>query len=230
MKNPEGKKIRIMRDGPYEVSGSVPLDRQSMGCNEDGNAVSWEKEGTYDPGRETYRLCRCGRTGKDPYCDGSHKQTGFHGRERPDRHTYQERADRVRGEAVDLLDDESLCVGARFCDVGSSVWGYVERSGDPANRAKAVEEACNCPAGRLTVVDSDGRAIEPELPQEISTVDDPVRDCRGPLWIKGGIEVEGENGEKYEARNRVTLCRCGESENQPYCDGSHYGCEHMQGL
>lgn len=40
MKNPEGKKIRIMRDGPYEVSGSVPLDRQSMGCNEDGNAVS----------------------------------------------------------------------------------------------------------------------------------------------------------------------------------------------
>lgn len=227
MKNPEGKKIRIMRDGPYEVSGNVPLDRASLGCNEDGNAVSWEKEEKYESGRETYRLCRCGRTNGDPYCDGSHKQTGFHGREQPDNHTYRERAERVRGEAVDLLDDESLCVGARFCDVGSSVWGYVERSGDPANRAMAVEEACNCPAGRLTVLDSDGRAIEPELPQEISAVDDPVRDCRGPLWVKGGIEMEGE---KYETRNRVTLCRCGESKNQPYCDGSHYGCEHMQGL
>jgi CDGSH-type Zn-finger protein len=26
----------------------------------------------------------------------------------------------------------------------------------------------------------------------------------------------------YESRNRITLCRCGKSENKPYCDGSHW--------
>jgi CDGSH-type Zn-finger protein len=33
--------------------------------------------------------------------------------------------------------------------------------------------------------------------------------------------VEGPDGEAYEVRNRVTLCRCGGSSNKPFCDGIH---------
>ena len=33
--------------------------------------------------------------------------------------------------------------------------------------------------------------------------------------------IEGADGEAYEARNRVTLCRCGASNNKPFCDGKH---------
>ena len=29
------------------------------------------------------------------------------------------------------------------------------------------------------------------------------------------------DGEEYEVRNRVTLCRCGRSQNKPFCDGRH---------
>jgi CDGSH-type Zn-finger protein len=33
--------------------------------------------------------------------------------------------------------------------------------------------------------------------------------------------IEKESGKAYEIRNRVVLCRCGESANKPYCDGTH---------
>ena len=34
---------------------------------------------------------------------------------------------------------------------------------------------------------------------------------------------------KYEKRNRVALCRCGKSENKPFCDGSHTECRFKDG-
>jgi len=36
------------------------------------------------------------------------------------------------------------------------------------------------------------------------------------------MRIESADGRMYESRNRVTLCRCGKSENKPYCDGSHW--------
>lgn len=30
-----------------------------------------------------------------------------------------------------------------------------------------------------------------------------------------------ETGKTYEIRNRVVVCRCGQSANKPYCDGTH---------
>ena len=64
-------------------------------------------------------------------------------------------------------------------------------------------------------------AIEPPFDQVISITDDPVRGVSGPLWVKGGVPIQSSSGETYEVRNRVTLCRCGQSENKPFCDGSH---------
>ncbi|MCJ7713336.1 CDGSH iron-sulfur domain-containing protein, partial [Candidatus Bathyarchaeota archaeon] len=43
----------------------------------------------------------------------------------------------------------------------------------------------------------------------------------GPIWVKGGVIVESSDGTSYEVRNRQTLCRCGKSENKPFCDGTH---------
>jgi CDGSH-type Zn-finger protein len=33
--------------------------------------------------------------------------------------------------------------------------------------------------------------------------------------------VVSEDGTPYEVRNRQTVCRCGQSRNKPFCDGSH---------
>ena len=43
----------------------------------------------------------------------------------------------------------------------------------------------------------------------------------GPIWVRGGVQVVAADGEPYEVRNRQTLCRCGRSQNKPFCDGSH---------
>lgn len=230
MKPIEGKKITITRDGPYEVAGGVDLYNDAIGSNAEGDAVCWQKGRGYESQSGTYYLCRCGHSRDKPYCDGTHEDAEFCGRETADRPSYREGAEVLAGESVNLMDDPSLCVGARFCDVGESTWRYVENSGDPDAKAMAIDEACKCPSGRLTVVDPDGGAIEPKLEPGIGVVQDPANECRGPLWVKGGIQIEGANGEQYEVRNRVTLCRCGVSQNQPFCDGSHYNCENMQGM
>lgn len=238
MKEVEGKKIRISMDGPYELHGGIDVDIASIGANAEGDSIAWvhgrkfEKKDEPAANRDaepTY-LCRCGHSKTKPFCDGTHDDAEFCGHEHANRAPYVEAAQVQPGEAVNLLDDPSLCVGARFCDVGATAWRYAQRSGDPKNLQMAVEEACKCPSGRLTIMEQDGTLIEPKLDAKVSAVQDPVNNCRGPLWVQGGIEVEGANGEKYETRNRVTLCRCGESANQPYCDGSHYNCGHMKGL
>ncbi len=241
MKEVEGKKIRISMDGPYELHGDIHVDLASIGTNAQGDSIAWVHGRSYEkkdepaeyknmePPHEPTYLCRCGHSKTKPFCDGTHDDVGFCGHEHAGRAPYVESAEVQPGEGVNLLDDPSLCVGARFCDVGATVWRYAQRSGDPENKKLAIEEACKCPSGRLTIMEQDGSFVEPRLEPKVSAVQDPINNCRGPLWVQGGIAVEGANGEQYETRNRVTLCRCGESANQPYCDGSHYNCPHMLG-
>ncbi len=228
MATDDSMKIRITRDGPYEVSGNVPLRNAVIGVNEQGESLDWIDGKEYEHG-ESYQLCRCGKSRAKPFCDGTHNDAEFCGREKADRPPYGESAELQEGEAVDLLDDESLCAGARFCDVGKTVWNMAFRSADPRNREQAIDEACKCPSGRLTVVEHGGGAIEPALEKGIGVIQDPAANARGPLWVRGGIPIEGAGGERYETRNRVTLCRCGASGNQPYCNGAHRRVEEMQG-
>lgn len=45
----------------------------------------------------------------------------------------------------------------------------------------------------------------------------------GSLRVEGEIEIYDPNGGKYDPRGRtvISLCRCGQSANKPFCDGSH---------
>lgn len=42
-----------------------------------------------------------------------------------------------------------------------------------------------------------------------------------PFMVRGGIESVGADGNAYEVRIRVSLCRCGKSEYKPFCNGAH---------
>ncbi len=45
--------------------------------------------------------------------------------------------------------------------------------------------------------------------------------ANGPLHITGTLELKDGNGELLEKTEELYLCRCGHSENKPYCDGRH---------
>lgn len=66
-----GATITPYRDGPLIVRGDFRL------VDQDGAEI--------DPGRDTIALCRCGKSGIKPFCDGAHKRSGFSAPSAPSR-------------------------------------------------------------------------------------------------------------------------------------------------
>lgn len=225
------KRMKILPGGPYEVSSDIPLRQAIIEIDRQGVSQRWGQGKAYENSPdEPYHLCRCGRSENKPYCDGTHTKIGFHGTEYAGHEPYVDGCKVYEGGTVDLYDNESLCASMRFCDRGKGVWQATIDSDDPASKDLAIQEACDCAAGRLTIVEKDGTMVEPEFEPEVDPVEDTAAGRRGPLWVKGGITLEGADGNEYEVRNRMTLCRCGESRNMPFCDISHMRCEHMEGF
>jgi CDGSH-type Zn-finger protein len=223
-------KIVITKNGPYVVTGNVPLRLMTIVPNSEGESSEWG-EGKVLPAGESYDLCRCGQSKTKPFCDGSHAKVRFDGTETANRAPFVRQAGHLEGPTLTLLDLENLCAFARFCDPGGKIWALVPQSDDPDARALAIREAKACPSGRLVLHDnSTGQILEPTVPPSIGVVEDPALECSGPLWVRGGILVESEDGAAYEVRNRVTLCRCGASSNKPFCNGSHASVRFRDGL
>jgi CDGSH-type Zn-finger protein/uncharacterized Fe-S cluster protein YjdI len=140
-------------------SGAITYERHDGGPQESApsvNAVRVRENGPYavhaQLGSATAEfrvtLCRCGKSSRKPYCDGSH-------------------------------------VAARFA-----------ATGEPATIAS---EPLAERGGRLTIV--------------------PI--LNGPLQLGGNVEICTGNGRTVLRTRSARLCRCGGSENKPFCDGSH---------
>ena len=94
---------------------------------------------------------------------------------------------------------------------------------DPARRpwidatlapAEAIAEVVRrCPTGALHY----RRIDEEERPAERNEV---RASADGPLYLQGRLDMHMPGGERIE-ETRVALCRCGASQNKPYCDNSH---------
>jgi len=215
-----GYRIRVTHNGPYLVYGGVPLAKQIIVSDEAGNPVGW-RQGQEYPVRDPYALCRCGHSKKPPFCDGTHAEVHFDGTQTAVHGLYLEWAEKTEGPALDLRDMLVLCANAGFCTPHGGTWDLTLRSGDPQARRMAIEQARHCPSGRLVAYEKDGAEIEPELAPSIGLVENPLTGARGPIWVRGGIVIEGEDGRPYEVRNRVTLCGCGKSIHKPFCSGCH---------
>ncbi len=214
------KRVKVTKDGPYLVSAGVPLTDQDICVDGEDQCHGW-KEGQSYPTQGDFALCRCGHSQHKPFCDGSHASVKFDGTETAESSLYLESARRFEGPDLNLTDAKNLCVRARFCHRKGGTWELTAQSDDPDARKAAIEESCECPSGRLVAWEKDGNAIEPEFEPSIGLVNDTQAETTGPIWVRGGIEVESAEGKTYEVRNRVTLCRCGKSTNKPFCDGSH---------
>ncbi|WP_313339652.1 CDGSH iron-sulfur domain-containing protein [Sedimentibacter sp.] len=212
------QKIKIIKNGPYRVTGNVPLSEKIIVLN--GNQYEY-KDGEELIGTDSYLLCRCGRSKKHPFCDGTHSKIKFDGTETASKKPFKERAEVFEGPEITLLDD-GRCAYARFCHRNDGdAWDLTENSHDEHLKEEAVIAAVECPAGRLLAVTKDNKEIEPELKPSIEILQDEELNISGPIYVKGYIPIESVDGVIYEVRNRQTLCRCGKSKIKPFCDSAH---------
>lgn len=116
-----------------------------------------------------------------------------------------------------MTDDQSLCAGYEYCDRFGSVWNEIHQTQDPEVRERLKAQVHLCPSGRLQyILNRLEGPVEDHYEPTVATI------VNGPYWALGGIPVEGPDGFTYEPRNRQILCRCGQSKNKPFCDGSHW--------
>jgi CDGSH-type Zn-finger protein len=212
-------RIKILKDGPYIVTGGIPIRELII-------TPKWHhynlKEGRELPQSERYALCRCGKSKTAPFCDGEHSSCGFDGTETASRKPFVDRINNVTdGSTMTLLDD-GRCAYARFCHTDrGDIWNLTLRDDNERNREHAIRAAQECPAGRLVMMDNEGNVLEEELDPEIIILQDPETESSAGIFVKGPVTIEAADGETYEVRNRVALCRCGGSDNKPFCDATH---------
>ena len=213
-------KITVSRNGPYVVSGGIPIEENIIIRDGEGISYEWRRGRQYQI-QDKYELCRCGQSNNKPFCDGTYSSIQFDGTETAGNDPYIKHAKEIDGLDLDLTDAPSLCVHATFCDRAGGIWKLIKQSRDPELKRIAIEEARDCPSGRLVIWDKEGNEIEPEFEPSIALVEDPQKGVSGPLWIRGCIPIESADDTTYEIRNHVSLCRCGKSANKPFCDGKH---------
>lgn len=87
---------------------------------------------------------------------------------------------------------------------------------DAATTDELVDRIKKCPSGAL------GFYMNGEEDQTAQSMETKVEVMEnGPLLVYGTLKVTHKDGEE-ETKNRTTaFCRCGASQNKPYCDGAH---------
>lgn len=215
--------IKVSKDGPYLVYGDVKIASQEILADDEGVCFEYGEEKVFEVKTQPplpVSLCRCGKTKNPPFCDGSHVSSGFDGSESASFEPILNGCETYEGPELILKDNEKYCALARFCDANGTVWNLVFKD-DEKSLEDLKREVKLCPSGRLMLFNKDGSSLEEPLEKSISILEDDGLKICGPIWVKGGIRVESENGKSYEVRNRQTLCRCGQSKNKPFCDCTH---------
>lgn len=116
--------------------------------------------------------------------------------------------------------DGELCTHAEECIRTDSK--LFEKGRKPFGQPDLVDAAeldrvvKRCPSGAIKYTAIDGSS--PEQPEPENTV---MALPNGPLFVRGNLRIPGTDPENPTFATRVALCRCGHSQNKPYCDNSH---------
>jgi CDGSH-type Zn-finger protein/uncharacterized Fe-S cluster protein YjdI len=122
----------------------------------------------------------------------------------------------IEGASLDLIFDEQRCIHSRHCVLGLPQVFKANVEGpwidpDAATVEDLLTVAHMCPSGAIRYDRKDGGADEAPPPVNLAQLRE-----NGPIGIRAQILLNGT-----AIGMRATLCRCGASNNKPYCDGSH---------
>jgi CDGSH-type Zn-finger protein/uncharacterized Fe-S cluster protein YjdI len=122
----------------------------------------------------------------------------------------------VRGQRLSIHFEARRCIHSRHCVLDAPTVFKANTPGewiypDTLDTETLVAVAHNCPSGAIRYQRHDGR------PEEAAP---PVNTLRlrenGPYAVHAPLRLAGQDDGW-----RATLCRCGQSKNKPWCDGSH---------
>ncbi len=123
-------------------------------------------------------------------------------------------------DKINVSFDSALCIHTANClrglpqvfDLDAKPW----ISPDTASPEDVAEVVERCPSGALQYERLDGGPQEqPEAEPLIYATQN------GPLMVRGDVKLLDADGNVKSDGHRMTLCRCGESSNKPFCDSTH---------
>lgn len=122
----------------------------------------------------------------------------------------------VKGRALTVLFEGKRCIHSRHCVLDAPGVFKANTPGewifpDVVTPEALTEVAHKCPSGAIRYERHDG-GVDEQAPL-VNTLF--IRE-NGPYAVRAALDVAGDS-----SRYRATLCRCGQSKNKPYCDGSH---------
>ncbi len=128
-----------------------------------------------------------------------------------------------KNEDIDVKWEPAKCIHSGICvqelpkvfRPKDRPWVHLEEATTPE-----IEKTVNdCPSRALTYTLLEHNQNKNTMNQPKETEVKVMKN--GPLVVDHGFTMVNEDGSKEEVKKPTALCRCGASENKPYCDGAH---------
>jgi uncharacterized Fe-S cluster protein YjdI/CDGSH-type Zn-finger protein len=121
---------------------------------------------------------------------------------------------------ITIVWKPKLCIHSGLC------WHGLPEVFDPSKRPwvmpensttnRIIEQVEKCPSGALSCLREEHITVKEK---ETETVVEVTRN--GPLLISGEFLIKYSDGRIISREDSAALCRCGGSDNKPFCDGTH---------
>lgn len=122
---------------------------------------------------------------------------------------------------VTIVWKPGLCIHSGNCFRGlPEVFKPSERpwiTPEGSSTQAMIDQVKKCPSGALSYFMNAGD----EPPEETKSVQTIEVIPNGPLVIRGGCTITLADGRTERREGNVSLCRCGQSANKPFCDSTH---------
>ena len=123
---------------------------------------------------------------------------------------------------VTIVWKPSVCIHSAICMNGLGEVFHPQElpwiTPEKSTTEKIIDQIKKCPSGALSYylnADSKDEAVNVEAETIIETIPN------GPLMVYGNVSIKNPSGVISKSNKATAFCRCGGSQNKPFCDGTH---------